>query len=156
MHKYKKCYFYHIFVAAWGNNAKCCMDVKRIRCLQIVSQHVPIYYNRLRDIGGIGNTRRAVLATATFIGDCEMRICVSKLWTVLAYSCKRAASSVHKNHMLCCRLLPWPTGYIRQWSVDHRLPWVQLTAYVFCDADSAQSVNWNAVAAVSGAADSTL
>ena len=26
----------------WGNHAKCCMDGKRIRCLQIVSQHVPI------------------------------------------------------------------------------------------------------------------
>jgi len=27
----------------WGNHAKCCMDGKRIRCLQIVSLHVPIY-----------------------------------------------------------------------------------------------------------------
>ena len=27
----------------WGNHAKCCMDGKRIRCLRIVSQHVPIY-----------------------------------------------------------------------------------------------------------------
>jgi len=26
----------------WGNHAKCCMDGKRIRCLQIVSLHVPI------------------------------------------------------------------------------------------------------------------
>jgi len=26
-----------------GNQAKCCMDGKIIRCLQIVSQHVPIY-----------------------------------------------------------------------------------------------------------------
>jgi len=26
----------------WGNHAKCCMDGKRIRCLQIISQHVPI------------------------------------------------------------------------------------------------------------------
>ena len=26
-----------------GNHAKCCMDRKRIWCLQIVSQHVPIY-----------------------------------------------------------------------------------------------------------------
>jgi len=24
----------------WGNHAKCCMDGKKIRCLQIVSQHV--------------------------------------------------------------------------------------------------------------------
>ena len=27
----------------WGNHAKCCTDGKRIWCLQIVSQHVPIY-----------------------------------------------------------------------------------------------------------------
>jgi len=27
----------------WGNNAKCCMDGNWTRCLQIVSQHVPIY-----------------------------------------------------------------------------------------------------------------
>ena len=27
----------------WGNHAKCCMDGKKIRCLQIVSPHVPIY-----------------------------------------------------------------------------------------------------------------
>ena len=26
----------------WGNHTKCCMDGKRIRCLQIVSLHVPI------------------------------------------------------------------------------------------------------------------
>ena len=27
----------------WGNHVKCCMDGKRIRCLQIVLLHVPIY-----------------------------------------------------------------------------------------------------------------
>jgi len=27
----------------WSNHAKCCMDGKKIRCLQIVSQNVPIY-----------------------------------------------------------------------------------------------------------------
>jgi len=27
----------------WGNHAKFCMDGRRIRCLQIVSLHVPIY-----------------------------------------------------------------------------------------------------------------
>ena len=26
----------------WGNHAKCCMDGKRIQCLQIVSLHLPI------------------------------------------------------------------------------------------------------------------
>jgi len=49
MHKSKNRYFYHIFVspgdAPRGNHAKCCMDGKRIRCLQIVSQHVPSICN---------------------------------------------------------------------------------------------------------------
>ena len=34
----------------WGNHANCCMDGKRIRCLQIVSQHVPIYLQQFPDI----------------------------------------------------------------------------------------------------------
>ena len=38
MCKYKNRYFY-----PWCNHTKCCMDGKRIGCLQIVSQHVPIY-----------------------------------------------------------------------------------------------------------------
>jgi len=45
MCKSKNHYFYHIFVSPGdaGNHAKCCMDGKRIQCLQIVSQRVPIY-----------------------------------------------------------------------------------------------------------------
>jgi len=45
MRKSKNRYFYHIFVSLGtplGNHAKCCMDGKIIRCLQIVSLHVPI------------------------------------------------------------------------------------------------------------------
>ena len=34
--------FLFFFCDCWGNHAKCCMDGKRIRCLQIVSLHVPI------------------------------------------------------------------------------------------------------------------
>ena len=44
MRKSQNRYFYHIFVSPGDiNHAKCCMDGKRIRCLQIVLQHVPIY-----------------------------------------------------------------------------------------------------------------
>ena len=47
MRKSKNHYFYHIFVSPgdgpWCNDAKYCMDGKRIRCLQIVSQQVSIY-----------------------------------------------------------------------------------------------------------------
>jgi len=36
-------YFCFPWGRPWGNHAKCCMDGKIIRCLQIVLQHVPIY-----------------------------------------------------------------------------------------------------------------
>jgi len=36
-------HFCFLWGRPWGNHAKCCMDGKRIRCLQIVLQHVPIY-----------------------------------------------------------------------------------------------------------------
>jgi len=34
--------FLFLWGRPWGNHAKCCMDGKRIRCLQIVSLNVPI------------------------------------------------------------------------------------------------------------------
>ena len=47
MSKYNNRYFTTFLFPlgrSWGNHAKCCMDGKGIRCLQIVSQHVPIYH----------------------------------------------------------------------------------------------------------------
>ena len=47
MCKYRNRYFLAHFPfpqgRRWCNHAKCCTDGKRIRCLQIVSHHVPIY-----------------------------------------------------------------------------------------------------------------
>jgi len=47
MRKSKNRYFLPHFCFSWGrpwgNHAKCCMDGKIIRCLQIVPQNVPIY-----------------------------------------------------------------------------------------------------------------
>jgi len=40
---YRSPHFCFLWGRPWGNHAKCCMDGKRIRCLQIVSQHVHIY-----------------------------------------------------------------------------------------------------------------
>jgi len=39
---YRSPHFCFSWGCPWGNHAKC-MDGKKIRCLQIVSQHVPIY-----------------------------------------------------------------------------------------------------------------
>ena len=40
---YRSPHFCFSWGRPWGNHAKCCMDGKKVRCLQIVSQHVPIY-----------------------------------------------------------------------------------------------------------------
>ena len=44
---YRRPHFCFPWGRPWGKHAKCCMDRKRIRCLQIVSQHVPMYLQQL-------------------------------------------------------------------------------------------------------------
>jgi len=39
-------HFCFLWGRSWGNHAKCCMDEKRIWCLQIVLQRVPIYFQQ--------------------------------------------------------------------------------------------------------------
>ena len=46
-----------------GNHAKCCMDGKIIRCLQIVSQHVPIY---LQQFPSYSNRKCKKIAVFTY------------------------------------------------------------------------------------------
>jgi len=97
-----------------------------------------------------------LLLTSLPITDCEILVAscqqqlrvsaaVSNLWTVLAYSCKRTASSV-----LCCWLLSWATRYTSsdytQIAVDavdgRRFLWGRLSSECECS-----------VAAVSRAVD---
>ena len=52
---------------------------RQLDAYKVSRRMYPSNYDRLRNIGGIDNIRRAVLAVATFIGGCGMRICVSKL-----------------------------------------------------------------------------
>jgi len=47
----------------WGNHAKCCTDGKRIWCLQIVSQHVPIY---LPQFSSYSNRKCKIIAIFTY------------------------------------------------------------------------------------------
>jgi len=51
----------------WGNNAKCCMDGKRIRCLQIVSQHVPIYLRQFSRYSNRNAKKSPFSRTAAYI-----------------------------------------------------------------------------------------
>jgi len=43
---YRSPHFCFSWRRPWGNHTKFCMDIKRIRCLQIALQHVPIYLQR--------------------------------------------------------------------------------------------------------------
>jgi len=71
MPKSKNRYYYHIFVspgdAPWGNHAKCCMDGKRIRCSQIVSQHVPIYLQQFPSYSNCNCKKSPFWRTAAYI-----------------------------------------------------------------------------------------
>ena len=71
MGKSKNRYCYHIFCfpwgRPWGNHAKCCMDGKRIRWLQIVSQHVPIYIQQFPSYSNHNCKTSSFLRTPAFI-----------------------------------------------------------------------------------------
>jgi len=62
MCKYKNRYFY-----PWCNHTKCCMDGKRIGCLQIVSQHVPIYLQQFPSYSNCKCKKSLFLRTAADI-----------------------------------------------------------------------------------------
>ena len=67
MCKSKNRYFFTTFRfpwgRPWGNHAKCCMDGKRIGCLQSVSQHVPIY---LQQFASYSNCKCKKIAIFTY------------------------------------------------------------------------------------------
>jgi len=74
----------------WGNHANCCMDGKRIRCLQIVSQHVPIYLQQFPDIRTASAKKLPFSRTAAHIfvspGDAPATITQYVAWMVRQYS----------------------------------------------------------------------
>jgi len=63
----------------WGNHAKCCMDGKRHRCLQIVSQHVPIYLQQFPSYSNRKCKKSPFLRTAaTFLFPLETPLRLSR------------------------------------------------------------------------------
>ena len=68
----------------WGNHAKYCMDGKRIRCLQIVSQHVPIYLQQFPSYSNRKCKKSAFSRTAAHIfvspGDAPGAITLNVVW----------------------------------------------------------------------------
>jgi len=63
----------------WGNHAKCCTDGKRIRCLQIVSQHVPSIFNNFPVIRtASAKSRRFHVPQPTFLYFLETFLRISR------------------------------------------------------------------------------
>jgi len=63
----------------WGNHVTCCMDGKRIRCLQIVSQHVHIYLQQFPVIRtASAKNRRFHVPQPTFLFPLETPLRVSR------------------------------------------------------------------------------
>jgi len=62
----------------WGNHAKCCMDGKRIWCLQTVLQHVPIYLQQFPSYSNCKCRKSSFSRTAAHIfvssGDAAVTI----------------------------------------------------------------------------------
>jgi len=68
----------------WGNHAKCCMDGKRIRCLQIVYQHIPIYLQQFPSYSNRKCKKSQFLRTAAHMfvspGDAPAKITQYVAW----------------------------------------------------------------------------
>ena len=68
----------------WGNHAKCCMDGKKLRCLQFVSQHVPIYLQQFPSYSNRKCKKSPFLRTAAHIfvthGDAPATITQYVAW----------------------------------------------------------------------------
>ena len=82
----------------WGNHAKCCMDGQRIRCLQIISQHMPSIFNSFPVIRtASAKSRHFLLPPPTFLFPLE---------------------TPHDYHVICCmdrktiQCLPNPSQHV--------------------------------------------
>ena len=62
----------------WGNHAKCCMYGKRIRCLQIVSQHPSIFNNFPVIRTASAKNRRFHVPQPTFLSPLETPLRLSR------------------------------------------------------------------------------
>jgi len=74
----------HIFVTPRDAPAICCMDGKRIRCLQIVSQHLPIYLQQFPSYSNRKCKKSPFSRTAVYIfvspGDAPATITQYVAW----------------------------------------------------------------------------
>ena len=83
----------------WGNHAKCCMDGKRIRCLQFVSQHVPIYLQQFPRYSNRKCQKSPFSRTAAYIfvspGDAPATITQYVAWMERQFSACQTPRSMY-------------------------------------------------------------
>jgi len=104
-HKSKNRYFLPHFGfpwgRPWGNHAKCCMDGKWIRCLQIVSQHVPIYLQQLPSYSNCKCKKSPFSRTAAHIfvspGDAPGAITLNVIWMEREFDAYKLSRSVYPS-----------------------------------------------------------
>jgi len=84
---------------SWGNHAKCCMDGKWIRCLQIVLQHVPIYLQQFPSYSNRKCKKSPFSRTAAHIfvsfGDAPATITQCVAWMNRQFNACQAPCSLY-------------------------------------------------------------
>jgi len=107
----------------WGNHAKCCMGRKIIRCLQIVSQHVPIYLQQFPSYSNRKCKKSPFSRTAAHIfvslGDAPGAITLNVVWTERVFD-------VYKLSRCMC---PSASAYNRLW--DRARYWSKIVMFSY-------------------------
>jgi len=96
---YSSPHFCFLWGRPWGNHAKCCMDGKRIQCLQIVSQHVPIYLQQFPSYSNRKCKKSPFSRTAAHIfvspGDAPATIMQYVAWMERQFNACQTPRSMH-------------------------------------------------------------
>jgi len=104
----------HIFCIPWkrpwGNHAKCCMYGKRIRCLQIVSQHVPIYLQQFPSYSN-RKFKKSPFSGAAHIfvspGDAPATITQYVAWMKRQFNACQTSRSMYLSIFNSFRVIRW-------------------------------------------------
>jgi len=95
----------------WGNHAKCCMDGKRIRCLQIVSLHVPIYLQQVPSYSNRNFKKSPFSRTAAHIfvssGDAPAIITQYVAWMERQFNACQTPCSMYLSIFNSFRVIRW-------------------------------------------------
>jgi len=93
----------------WGNHAKCCMDRKIIRCLQIVSQHVRIYLQQFPSYSNHKCKKSPFSRTAAHIfvscGDAPATITQCVVWMEMQFNACQIPRSMYLSIFYSFRVI---------------------------------------------------